>query len=127
MKLLIYFAFVLALIAGCRRELPVENDQPLSGNNLAPVAIISPLDSDEYTIGEEVHIQWLPVNERVNIELYRKSEFKVEIAADINVNGEYLWVVPDNLEASVHYRIKIILRANPANYVFSEEFTIKGF
>lgn len=115
------------IVSGCRKELPVENDQPIPGNNLAPISILSPLDSDEFTIGEEVHIKWLPVNERVNIELYRKSEFKVDIAADIIANGEYIWNVPENLEASVHYRIKIILRANPANYVFSEEFTIKGY
>lgn len=128
MKLLMYVIIITLVFASCRKETPIENDDLNTDINILPaISIISPVDEDEFSPGEEVVIKWLPQDFRVNIVLYRKTDFQFEIASDVTSSGEYIWVIPDNLDPSVHYRIKIILKENPINSVYSSEFTVKGF
>lgn len=131
MKQVINIAFLffsLLLIAGCRKGTPLEDDNRDSSAQISsPVKVISPVDSDEYYYGQELIIKWLPGNAVVNIALYRKTEYKLEIAENVLTNGQFIWIVPENIDASVHYRIKIIPRDNPDYAVYSDEFTIKGY
>jgi len=128
MNIIPILCFVILMLAGCREETLLQDEELIPDENLTSVInILSPIDPDEFTYGEEVLIKWEPRDYKVNIELYRKSDLKLEIATDVGTNGEYVWVIPDQIDASVHYRIKVILKAYPQNAVYSEEFTIKGY
>lgn len=127
-KFLLIIYVVLSFSAGCRKETPVEEAEELPGDNISiELTVSSPKDEDEFAYGEEVLIKWSPEDEAVNLDLYRKTDFKVEIARDIKGTGEFVWIVPDNMDASIHYRIRITPRSDPEKAVYSPEFTIKGY
>lgn len=125
LKTLLIFS---VLLSGCRQifgdgtkpELIVQ--PPIEANY---INVTEPLWGTIYHPGDTVKIKWsAPTIKRVDISLYRKSEFKIIISNNVENTGRISWVVPDEIPSSNHYRIKINNHNNEDSYNFSKQFGI---
>lgn len=76
--------------------------------------------------GDIINIIWIsPTINKIDIQLYRKSEFKFTIIGDFENNGNFEWEIPFEIPPSNHYLIKIVSHANSDIYEFSGQFGIQ--
>ncbi len=90
------------------------------------IEIISPSISDSLTPGNTIEIVWTSQNssEYVGIELYYECGFHSNIIAQTENDGNYQWLVPENLENSNQYRIKVFDLASLNNFCYSDSLVI---
>lgn len=127
----IVLALIFICFYSCRQSINNEQD---TGNGLVDpppfgpgLNLISPAAGDIWLPGTSSKIRWeVDPNEfKVNILLYRKTEFKFVIAENLDNAGEYLWNIPFGIQQSHHYRIHIVYSENSfQNHFISEEFYI---
>jgi len=129
----IYFALKTLMIfsillTGCRqifgdREPPgLIVQAPAEGNS---ISVYEPVWGTIYHPGDTIIIKWsAPLIKRLDISLYRKSEFKFTINTDIENKGKISWIVPNEIPSSNHYCIKINNHNDEDTYNFSKQFGI---
>ena len=111
--------------------------RPLVNEEDAPELIIEPpVEADNVQVIEPAFgtirnpddtlvIKWLaPTIEKIDIQLYRKTEYKITITENLKNDGRYIWKIPQQFPLSHHYLIKIISHNNKNIYNFSKQFGI---
>lgn len=129
-KLTIKTLLILSLMhSGCRqifgdREQPESIvDVPIEASN---IIIKSPEHGTIWNPGDTIIIKWIaPTIHRIDIQLYRKSEFKFMITKNIENSGRFDWIIPIDIPLSNHYLIKVTSHNNPDIYNFSGRFGIQ--
>ncbi|GEM_PF-1561755 len=100
----------------------------LPGNypRINDIEIISPSVSDSLTPGNTIEIVWTSQNasENVGIELYNECGFHSNIIDQTENDGNYQWLVPDNIENSNQYRIKVFDLGSLNNFSYSDSLAI---
>jgi len=126
---IILFLFFALSIAGCRqifgdREQPELIVQP--PDEAEKIIITSPVHGSIWKKGDVIKIKWIaPTIENIKIQLYRKSTYKLTIAVNIENNGIYEWVIPDDIEFSNHYLFKVSNQKKSIVYNYSGRFAIQ--
>lgn len=128
---LIVFTFLISTFFSCRESV---NNPKDTGNGLEPppafgpgLTFVSPTEGDNWQPGSMHEIKWdVIANEfKVDILLYRKTEFRLIIADSVANKGSYMWRVPAEIARSHHYRIHIAYSLNPYQSSFiSNEFYV---
>jgi hypothetical protein len=121
--------FSLLAVVGCR---------DFFGEKTAPESIVQPpQESSNLVVTEPVHgtiwnpgdtirIKWIaPTIKEIDLELYRKSEYKFLIAGEISNSGNYFWIIPIDLPLSNHYLIKVSNHNNADVFQFSGRFGVQ--
>jgi hypothetical protein len=123
-------AILISLITGCRQLLEGANDPGFITTDLEPVEkiiVTSPARGVFYAPGDLIEIKWLTsfsTVSKLNILLYRKSVLQRTIIADTRNAGSYFWRIPDVIDNSVHYIIKVVNSNNPEVFNYSGQFGI---
>ncbi len=90
------------------------------------IIITSPQHGSIWQKGDVIKIQWLASGiEKVNIQLFRKTNFKLTIISNIENTGSYNWTIPNNTPLSNHYLIKISNQKDSQVYKYSGRFGIQ--
>ena len=125
LKTLLIFS---VLLTGCRqifgdREQPELIVQaPIEGNS---ISVYEPVWGTIHHPGDTVIIKWIaPRIKRLDISLYRKSEFKMLIGNNVENSGRIDWIVPNEIPSSNHYCIRINNYNDADTYNFSKQFGI---
>ncbi len=123
------FTYIFNLCSGCRqifgdREQPESIvEAPIEASN---IIIKSPVQGTIWNPGDTIIIKWIaPTIQRIDIQLYRKSEFKFMITKNIENSGRFDWIIPNDIPLSNHYLIKVTSHNNPDIYKFSGRFGIQ--
>jgi hypothetical protein len=133
MKTLTFFLytlfFTLFILFGCRdifgdRTEPESIIQPPEeGSNLI---VTEPIHGKIWNPGDTIKIKWVaPTIKKIDLELYRKSEFKFVIANEISNTGNYSWIIPTDIPLSNHYLIKVSNHNNADVFKFSGRFGVQ--
>ena len=123
-------AIIISLLTGCRQILEGTTDPGLITPDLERVEkiiVTSPARGDFYAPGDVIEIKWLTSfssAKKINILLYRKSNLKRTIIESTQNAGSYFWRIPDAIDNSVHYLIKVINNNNPEVFNYSGQFGI---
>ncbi len=123
-------AILISLITGCRQLLEGANDPGFITTDLEHVEkiiVTSPARGVFYAPGDFIEIKWLTsfsTVSKLNILLYRKSVLQRTIIADTRNAGSYFWRIPDVIDNSVHYIIKVVNSNNPEVFNYSGQFGI---
>jgi hypothetical protein len=125
-KILLIFTLI---ISGCRqifgdREQPESIvEVPIEASN---IIVKSPVRGTIWNPGDTILIKWTaPTIPKIDIQLYRKSEFKFMITKNIENSGRLDWTIPIDIPLSNHYLIKVTSHNNPEIYNFSGRFGIQ--
>lgn len=133
MKTVIFFLsiifFSLLAIVGCRdifgdgTEPESIVQSPQEGSNLV---VTEPAHGKIWNPGDTIQIKWIaPTIKKIDMELYRKSEYKFLIAGEVSNYGNYSWIIPIDLPLSNHYLIKVSNHNNADVYKFSGRFGVQ--
>ncbi len=120
---------IIMIIPGCR-ETPNESTGPnIITPNYEPfenIIVSSPAKGEIYHPGESIEIKWLADStlSTVDIFLFRKSDLKRTITLNYKNRGIYNWHIPDNIDYSTRYKIKVLNSSNSIDYNFSGRFEI---
>lgn len=122
--LLFLLVFMLALVS-CRQS----GGDLLADNGIRYAILLdiySPKVQDIFNPGDKVSIRWRVLSEmkKVDIFLYKKSDYILTITQSLSNKGEFIWTIPPDIEQSHHYKIKIVNDKDPSQYNFSEVFYI---
>ncbi|KAK6338221.1 hypothetical protein TWF730_002295 [Orbilia blumenaviensis] len=114
-------SFALAALAA------VASAQPSTRGN----AFTSPAPGDVILPGDTFDIKWMnPVGDRVTLVVMDGASNSLTPIATIVTNipntGTYTWTVPDDLPRSGTYTIRISYDNTPANYNYSDRFTLNS-
>ena len=102
---------------------PVSIVQPPS--EASNIIINEPVYGTILSPGDTVVVKWIaPTIQKIDIQLYRKSEYKFTLAEEIENDGSFFWKIPFEIQLSHHYRIKIVSHRNNNIYEFSDQFGI---
>jgi hypothetical protein len=121
--------FSLLAVVGCRdifgeRTAPESIVQPpQESSNLV---VTEPVHGKIWNPGDTIQIKWIaPTIKEIDLELYRKSEYKFLIAGEISNSGNYFWIIPIDLPLSNHYLIKVSNHNNTDVFNFSGRFGVQ--
>jgi hypothetical protein len=100
---------------------------PPSTDTNIKFTILSPAKYSFWKPSEIMEIRWTVSGsvEKVDIQLFRKSAFQISLINNLENIGSYKWHIPNNIDQSLHYHIKIINHFNPEEYKLSDSFAIK--
>jgi len=125
----LFFLLSAILLGGCRLFI---NDYPepetvVEPDYLNAFTITSPKYSSFWKPGNTMEIKWITSGsvEKVDIQLYNKSDFRKNLGDNLNNNGSFKWYIPKDIRHSLHYHIKIINHNNPDENELSDRFAIK--
>ena len=127
-RIIIFLLFALPL-AGCRqifgdRIQPESIVQP--PDEAGKIIITSPMHGSIWKKGDVIKIKWIaPTIDNIKIQLYRKSTYKLTIAVNIENNGIYEWLIPDNIAFSNHYLFKVSNQKKSSVYNYSGTFAVE--
>jgi hypothetical protein len=128
--ILIFGSIVITLqiTCGCR-DVIGDGTQPQSivqpPSEGSKIEVTDPLYGTIFNPGDTIVIRWIaPTIESINLQLFRKSNYKITMAENIQNEGYFIWRIPSNFTFSHHYRIKVISNRNSDIYEFSEQFGI---
>ncbi|WP_371804114.1 Ser-Thr-rich GPI-anchored membrane family protein [Candidatus Lokiarchaeum ossiferum] len=90
------------------------------------ISLITPNNGSLWEINTLQNIVWQSSGwiTNVKIELYNEDEFVVELISSTPNDGSYSLILPDHLNDSMRYKIKITDVSNPLVYDYSEYFEI---
>jgi len=123
-------AILISLFTGCRQLFGGANDPGFITTNfeyVEKIIVTSPARGDFYAPGDLIEIKWLTSFSSIsslNIHLYRKSLLQRTIIEDTQNASSYFWRIPDVIDNSVHYIIKVVDSNNPEVFNSSGRFTI---
>jgi hypothetical protein len=128
----IIFPLLIISFSGCRdwfgeREF---SDPIISPDqNPAQIQILTPEYGSVWKPGDSLPISWTATGtiQKIKIELYRKSSQQFIIVAGADNTGFYTWDIPQQINNSVHYVIKISSQNNAGVYALSRQFSINNF
>ena len=129
-KVVISAAILISLFTGCRQLLGGANDPGFITTNFEPIekiVVSSPVKGEIYEPGESIQIKWFSsfsTISNIDIYLYRKSALKKTITHNLVNQRSYTWRIPDAIDNSVHYSLKVINSNNPEEFSFSGRFGI---
>lgn len=96
---------------------------PLEGSN---IIVTEPVQGRIWSPGDTIQIKWIaPTIHKIDLDLYKKSDFKISIANATSNEGEYFWVIPISLPLSNHYLIKVSNHNNKEVHKFSGRFGVQ--
>jgi len=121
--------FVLIVLLGCR-QIFGDREQPelivQVPDESYEIIVTSPKHGSIWKPGDVLKINWIcNFIEKIDIELYRKSYFQFAIAQNLENTATYEWKIPDDINLSNHYLVKIINHNNPDTHQFSGRFGIQ--
>ena len=130
----IYFVLIALLIhgfffSGCRQifrdsEPPDSIVQPPI--EAAKIIVTEPIYGTIRNPGDTLSIKWIaPTISKIDIQLFRKSEYKFSIIENLENSGRFDWRIPFKTPLSNHYLIKIMSHNNKDIYEFSGQFGIQ--
>ena len=130
----VYFVLIALLIhgffsSGCRHifgdsEPPDSIVQPPI--EATKIIVIEPTYGTIRNHGDTQSIKWIaPTIMEIDIQLFRKSEYKFTLIENLKNNGKFDWRIPNDIPPSNHYLIKIISHNNENIYEFSGQFGIQ--
>ena len=127
--IIILAIIIVTVLPGCR-QIFGDGEQPDSilqiPDEASEIIVTSPTHGSIWKLGDTIKIKWLANSiNSLDLELYRKSEFQIIISENVENSGGYSWKIPDNINLSNHYLIKIINHNNPDTYQFSGRFGIQ--
>ena len=128
----VFVIIVLVMSAGCRDASspsePIDVKAITKPTNLQ-ITILSPMLGDKFQPGNNCTIVWKSPVEiaGVNIDLYKKTEFRQHLAVKLTNTGEFQWNIPSDIVQSHHYRVKITNSGNEKEYSYSEVFYVLSF
>lgn len=100
----------------------------LPGNypRISDIELISPSVNDSITPGNTIEIVWTSQNasENIGIELYNECGFYSNIIEQTENDGNYQWLVPDSIENSNQYRIKVVDLGSLNNFSYSDSLVV---
>jgi len=120
----------ILLFTGCRDIFGDDNQQPIAivqpPTEASKIIVTEPVFGMIKNPGDIINISWIaPTINKIDIQLFRKNEFKFNIIEDLDNNGNFEWKIPYEVPLSNHYLIKIISHANSDIYKFSDQFGIQ--
>lgn len=126
LKTLLIFS---VLLTGCR-QIFGDREQPesivLAPTEASNIFVSSPIQGTIYNPGDTLSVKWIaPTIKKIDIQLYRKSEYKFTIAENLENTGRFDWIVPLEIPLSNHYLVKVINHNNLDTYQFSGRFGIQ--
>lgn len=123
---LIFFLLILILF-GCRKEENFIEVEHIPIYSKQEFQILLPKSGDIWFTSSEYEIKWIPSSRAKNvvIELYRKNTLKKTISSKTENDGLFVYFVPNDLESSNLYRIKIINFDDSTESTFSNYFSIR--
>lgn len=133
MKSIIFIVTTLLIISICivscsrifRDSEPPESivQPPLEASK---IVVVEPIFGIVYSSGDTLCIKWTaPTISKISLKLYRKSEYKLAIIENIENNGSFDWMIPNNIPHSNHYLVKVMSHNNENIYEFSGQFGIQ--
>lgn len=115
-------------LAGCRHlaEFNEDHDLLVEPDYLNAFVITSPQRASFWKPGAVIEIKWITVGsvERVDIQLYRKTSLQRTLINNLDNSGTFNWRIPNEINHSLHYKIKISNHNNPDEHELSERFAI---
>ncbi len=122
--------FSIFLFTGCRDIFGDDSQQPVAivepPTEASKIIVTEPVFGMIKNPGDTININWIaPSIYKIDIQLYRKSEYKFTIIEDLENNGNFEWIIPSEIPLSNHYLIKIISHTNSDIYEFSGQFGIQ--
>ncbi len=127
--ILLFFLLSTALSGGCRLltgddTVPESVVQP---DYLNAFIIISPERASFWKPRDMLEIKWITSGsvEKIDIQLYRKTTLIKDLKNNLKNDGSFIWYIPNDINHSLHYHIKIINHNNPDEYELSDRFAIK--
>lgn len=126
---LIIQLFSVLVFISCR-DIFGDRTQPESIIQSPPDAsyiyVSSPTHGTIYNTGDTLNIRWkAPTINTLDIQLYRKSEYKFTITENLENTGRFDWVIPYNIPISNHYVVKIIYHNKKEVFEYSGRFGIQ--
>lgn len=121
--------FSLLAIIGCRdiygdRAEPQSIVQPPEESS--NLVVNEPVQGKIWNPGDTIQIKWIaPTIKKIDLELYRKSEYKFLIAGEVSNSGNYSWIIPIDIPLSNHYLIKVSNHNNTNVFKFSGRFAVQ--
>jgi len=117
------------LLSGCK-DIFSDETQPISIIQPPPeasnITVTEPVFGTIRNPGDTLHINWIaPTINKIDIQLYRKSELKLSIVENLENNGHFEWKIPFEIPLSNHYLIKIVSHINYNIFAFSGQFGIQ--
>jgi hypothetical protein len=92
----------------------------------AQIIVTSPTHGSIWKKGDVIKIKWIaPTIENIKIQLFRKSAYILMIALNVENDGIYEWIIPDNIAFSNHYLLKISNQKKSSVYNYSGRFAIQ--
>jgi hypothetical protein len=126
--IILIFLLLVIILDGCRLLI---NDYPEPESVVEPVyfntfTIISPTYSSFWKPGDRLEIKWITSGsvEKVDIQLYRKTTLIKDLKDNLNNDGSFIWYIPNNINHSLHYHIKLINHNNADEHELSDRFAI---
>ncbi|NNG27147.1 MAG: hypothetical protein HKM87_06445 [Ignavibacteriaceae bacterium] len=124
----IFFLSFTLFLVGCRL---------LTGDNTDPKSVVQVDYANDFVItsperasfwrpGESLEIKWITSGsvEKVDIQLYRKTILIMDVKDKLSNSGSFTWEIPNDINHSLHYHIKILNHNNPEEYELSDRFAI---
>jgi len=124
----LFLVLLSFILINCRHsDTPTSTLEYASGFD-KKVTVTSPTLRENWFPGTTQLITWDADKkfEKVDIFLYRKDIKIMTIAENVDNSSTYLWNVPDNINFSHHYRIKVESSSIKEVGNFSEYFYIIG-
>lgn len=117
------------LLSGCR-QIFGESEQSESivsaPTEAANIIVTSPVHGTIWNPGDTITIKWIaPTIKKLEVQLYRKSEYKFTITENLENSGQFNWIVPLEIPLSNHYLVKLANHNNHDVYKFSGRFGIQ--
>ncbi len=125
----VLFVCIIGVVFSCRgnnSESDSDGDIGVVIPNDPQIEVTSPTTDDIWHPDSTYIIKWntLIEIEKVDIELYKKDEFRMTIISNLNNEKAYSWTIPADITLSNHYKVKLINSNKPTEYGFSNVFFI---
>ncbi len=127
-NLTLLFLISIFVFDGCRSFTDENNNAELlvDPNYSTYFLITSPPKYSIWKPGEQLQISWITSGNvgKVDIQLYKKSDLILVLKTNYSNRGSFSWNIPNDINQSLHYQIKISNHNNPDEYELSDRFAI---
>jgi hypothetical protein len=118
---------IFVLVQSCREKEQVVVYEYIPSVVKETFQITSPRSGDIWFTSQRYDIKWLPSSQAKNvvIELYRKNTLKKIISSKTENDGLFSYLIPNDLESSNLYKVKIFNYDDSTEFAFSGYFSIR--